>query len=75
MKSGRDLEARTLNRPSRNIVIRNCRFRGFESSHLDNISIRNVDIRQAEIPVHIEHVDNLKMEMVSINGKDYSLEN
>jgi len=28
IKAGRDLEARTLNRPSRNIVIRNCLFRG-----------------------------------------------
>jgi len=28
IKAGRDLEARTLGRPSRNIVIRNCEFRG-----------------------------------------------
>ncbi len=28
IKAGRDLEARTLQRPSRNIVIRNCRFMG-----------------------------------------------
>jgi Tol biopolymer transport system component len=28
IKAGRDLEARTLNRPSKNIVIRNCLFRG-----------------------------------------------
>ncbi len=28
IKAGRDLEARTLQRPSRNIVIRNCRFKG-----------------------------------------------
>ena len=28
IKSGRDLEARTLNIPSKNIVIRNCRFKG-----------------------------------------------
>lgn len=28
VKAGRDLEARILKRPSRNIVVRNCRFRG-----------------------------------------------
>ncbi|RPI43690.1 MAG: hypothetical protein EHM46_03750, partial [Bacteroidetes bacterium] len=28
IKAGRDLEARKLGRPSRNIVVRNCRFRG-----------------------------------------------
>jgi len=28
IKAGRDLEARTLNRPSRNIVVRNCKFMG-----------------------------------------------
>jgi len=28
IKAGRDLEARTLNRPSRNIVVRNCLFNG-----------------------------------------------
>jgi len=31
IKSGRDLEARTLNRPSQNIVIRNCSFGGYNA--------------------------------------------
>ncbi len=31
IKAGRDLEARTLNRPSKNMVIRNCRFGGYNA--------------------------------------------
>lgn len=31
IKAGRDLEARTLGRPSRNIVVRNCRFGGYNA--------------------------------------------
>lgn len=31
IKAGRDLEARTLNRPSKNIVIRNCTFSGYNA--------------------------------------------
>ena len=31
VKAGRDLEARTLNRPSKNIVIRNCKFGGYNA--------------------------------------------
>lgn len=31
IKAGRDLEARTLGRPSRNIVVRNCRFNGYNA--------------------------------------------
>lgn len=31
IKAGRDLEARTLNRPSKNIVVRNCQFRGYNA--------------------------------------------
>jgi len=31
IKAGRDLEARTLNRPSRNILIRNCKFGGYNA--------------------------------------------
>ena len=31
IKSGRDLEGRTLNRPSKNIVVRNCSFAGYNA--------------------------------------------
>ncbi len=31
IKAGRDLEARTLNRPSKNIVVRNCLFNGYNA--------------------------------------------
>ena len=31
IKSGRDLEARILNRPSRNIIVRNCKFGGYNA--------------------------------------------
>ena len=31
IKAGRDLEARTLNRPSKNIIIRNCKFGGYNA--------------------------------------------
>lgn len=31
IKAGRDLEARTLGRPSKNIVVRNCRFNGYNA--------------------------------------------
>jgi Tol biopolymer transport system component len=31
IKAGRDLEARTLGRPSRNIVVRNCKFGGYNA--------------------------------------------
>lgn len=31
IKAGRDLEARTLGRPSRNIIIRNCHFNGYNA--------------------------------------------
>ena len=31
IKAGRDLEARTLNIPSRNIVVRNCKFNGYNA--------------------------------------------
>ncbi len=49
IKSGRDLEARTLNRPSRNIVIRNCTFGGYNalaigsemSGGVNNIFVEN----------------------------------
>jgi len=49
VKAGRDLEARTLNRPSRNIVIRNCKFGGYNafavgsemSGGVNNVFIEN----------------------------------
>ncbi len=142
IKAGRDLEARTLNRPSKNIVVRNCRFkgwnafaigsemsggvnnvfmencsfagkvaygiylkgnrdrggiieniyvrdienvkcnyasnhgiliRGYESSPVENINIRKIEIQEADVPTRYENVMGLRLENVLINGKEYNL--
>ena len=46
--------------------------KGFAEKPLDSISISNVNIIEAEVPVELINVDYLILDKIIINGTDYS---